>query len=126
WLDRVTADRSPGAAYATAMAAFFISERGEIERARSVSHLALAAARETHDDRALVTALTHVTFLPRAGDDPDHRTSGDEMVDIATRLGDDWWLAFAAAIRGEVARLAGDQDSALHWYGEARAAALRT
>ena len=126
WLDRVAPDAEPGAAFATAWAAFFTGERGEVEPAADLARRAIAAARLSGDDRALVAAFAFLALLTAGGEAPDVRTAADEALAVARRLGDDWWLAFAAAIRGEVARMDRDYDAALGWYAESRAAALRT
>ena len=126
WLERVVPDAAPSAALAAAMAAFFAAERGEIARAAELARRALVAARKSGDDRALLMALTQFTFRLPGGDGPDDRTAADEALAAAKRLGEDWWIAFAAAIRGEVARMGGEHDAALRWYAESRATALRT
>jgi tetratricopeptide (TPR) repeat protein len=125
WLERIVPDVGPGAAMGAAMAAFLMAERGEVARAAELARRALDAARQGGDDRALIMAITGLSGLFPDASGSEARTLADDAIAAARQLGD-WWFAFAAVIRGEVARIAGEHDVALRWYADALTAARRT
>lgn len=124
WLERVTPGIGRSDAYIGAWAAFLTAERGANDEAVDLSRRAVAAARQGADDRALVLALSLSTFHNASSDWAEARIAADEAVATARTL-DDFWSAYALAVRGEVARAEHHDDAALGFYAESRTAALR-
>ncbi len=105
------------AAWVLTFASFFAAEAGRTADARALGQSALEVARRSGDTGALVLGLTMFSFdIVLAADAEAARTYAEEALRSATLANEAWWLAWAHAISGEVARFGGREDDALADY----------
>jgi predicted ATPase/class 3 adenylate cyclase len=121
WLGFVVGDLAGAAdreaATVLAWAGFLAFEQGRNAEASSLGEAGLLAARRTRDPATIVSAI--LLFSPNRALEKDTKTLHDfveEAIDVATRSGEAFLLAWAHSFVGEVFRAEDREDDALAHY----------
>jgi len=96
-------------AFALTIYAFFLADTAERDRSIVVAQEALSVARRIGD--VARESGAHATLTMTGGDEGARHA--EEALALARRANDLWVLGLALVIRGETARIAGDQDLSL-------------